>query len=227
MTFTLYSNSACTTAVSGVSGSGVIASSSASYSANWKPATAGTYYWVATYPGDINNTPVASACGSEKVVIAVPVSRITPGATTCAQFAGGFATGLSTIQYTLSGNKISTVTPSSFTYWIKVTSGGTYTITQSISETSKKLLLVSGSTGGVYNNATGSTCSTVSGAKITQNTTSGTVTVKFTSSAGPFYIGLNFSTSKLVGEAAPSPSATVRYLFSAGVTGSTSEIDLT
>ncbi len=226
VTFTLYSNSACTTAVSGVSGSGVIASSSASYSANWKPTTAGTYYWVAVYPGDTNNSPATSTCGSEKVVISVPVSRITPGATTCAQFAGGFATAQSTIQYTLSGNKISAVTPTTFTYWMKVTSGGTYTITQSINGTSKKLLLVSsGTKGAVYDNATGSSCTTVSGAKITQNTTSGTVTVKFSSGTGPFYIGLNFSTSKLVGEAAPSPS-TVPYLFGSSVAGSTSEIDL-
>ena len=203
VTFTLYSNSACTTAVSGVSGSGAIASLTASYGANWKPATAGTYYWVATYPGDATNAPVSSACGSETVVIAVPVSRITPSATTCAQFASGFATALPTIQYTLTGSKIGTVTPSTFTYWVKVTSGGTYTIAQSISETSKKLLLVSsGSKGGVYDNATPSSCSSVSGAKFTQNTTSGTVTVKFTSSSGPFYIGLNFSTTKVIGEAA-------------------------
>ena len=208
VTFTLYSNSTCTTAVSGVSGSGVIASSSASYSANWKPTTAGTYYWVAVYPGDANNAPVTSACGSEKVVISVPVSRITPSATTCAQFAGGFATAQSTMQYTLSGTKISAVTPSSFSYWVKVTSGGTYTFSQSINGTSKKLLLVSsGTKGAVYNNASGSSCTTVSGAKITQNTTKGTVTVKFSSGTGPFYIGLNFSTSKLVGKAAPSPSS--------------------
>ena len=157
---------------------------------------------------------------------APPVSRITPSVTTCAQFAGGFASPQSTIQYTLSGNKISTVTPPSFTYWVKVTSGGTYTMTQSINGTSKKLLLVSsGTKGAVYDNATGSSCGTVSGAKITQNTTSGAVTVKFSSGSGPFYIGLNFSTSKLVGEAAPSPS-TVQYLFGSSVTGSTSEIDL-
>ncbi|HVC04993.1 MAG TPA: hypothetical protein VND88_09990, partial [Candidatus Acidoferrales bacterium] len=226
VTFTLYSNSTCTTAVSGVNGSGVIASSSASYSANWKPTTAGTYYWVAVYPGDANNSPATSACGSEKVVIAVPVSRITPSSTTCAQFAGGFATAQSTIQYTLSGNKISAVTPSSFTYWVKVTSRGTYTFSQSINGTSKKLLLVSsGTKGAVYDNATGSSCATVSGATITQKTTNGTVTVKFSSGTGPFYIGLNFSTSKLVGEAAPSPS-TVPYLFGSSVAGSTSEIDL-
>ena len=105
------------------------------------------------------------------------------------------------MQYTLSGTKISAVTPSSFSYWVKVTSGGTYTFSQSINGTSKKLLLVSsGTKGAVYNNATGSSCTTVSGAKITQNTTSGTVTVKFSSGTGPFYIALNFSTTKLVGE---------------------------
>ena len=332
VTFTLYSNSTCTTAVTGVSGSGVISGSSASFSVKWKPAAAGTYFWIASYPGDANNAAVLTVCGSESVVVTaqptisttanpksagtgttlqdtatlantsnllgtgsitftlfgpgdtscktalhteattaiktngpfstttgfaaktngtyqwtasfsgdannaavsskcgsepVPVgpqvSRITPSATTCAQFASGFATGLSTMQYTLSGTKVSTVTPPTFTYWVKVTSGGTLTITQSTSETSKKLLIASGSA--VYDNATASSCTTVT-SSITQKSTSGTVTVKFSSGTGPFYIGLVFSTSKVVGETAPTPSTTVQYFFDAGFGGGASEIDL-
>jgi hypothetical protein len=332
VTFALYSNIVCTTAVSGVSGSGVISGASASYSVNWTPANAGKYYWIASYPGDANNTGVTGACGSETVVVTAQptisttanpksagsgttlknsatlantsnllgtgsvtfrlfgpgdtgctsalhtetttaiktngpfstttgfvaktigtyqwttsftgdannaavsgkcgaepvvvgpqVSEITPSATTCAQFASGFATGLSTMQYTVNSTKISTVSPPTFTYWVKVTSGGSFTIAQSTSETSKKLLRASGSA--VYDNATASSCSTVT-STITQKSTSGTVTVKFSTGTGPFYIGLMFSTSKVVGETTPSPSTTVQYIFNAGLTGSSSEIDL-
>ena len=46
VTFKLYSNSTCTTAVSGVSGSGTVAGSSASYTVAWTPKAAGTYYWI-------------------------------------------------------------------------------------------------------------------------------------------------------------------------------------
>ncbi len=40
-------------------------------SPNYTPTTAGTYYWVATYPGDVNNNPTAGVCGAtnESVVI--------------------------------------------------------------------------------------------------------------------------------------------------------------
>ncbi len=331
VTFKFYSNNSCTTAVTGVTGSGTVASSSASYTVAWTPKAAGTYYWIASYAGDANNTAVASRCGEPVVITARPsisttanpksagtgttlqdsatlvstsnlvgtgsitfklyapgdsscasaihsetvtavktngpfktttgftaktigtyqwtaaftgdannaaisskcgaepvavgpqISEITPIATTCAQFASGFATSLPSYQYTLGGSKIATVTPSSFTYWVKVPSTGTYKITQSTNETSKKLLLGSGSS--VYDKATASSCTTVSGG-ITQSTTSDAVTVKVSSGSGPFYIGLNFSTSKVIGEAAPSPSTTVQYTVGAGLTGATSVIDL-
>ncbi len=76
VTFTLYSNSTCTTAVTGVNGTGAISTtsgvSSASYSVNWTPTTAGTFYWKDTYPGDANNNAFTSSCGGagEQVVIA-------------------------------------------------------------------------------------------------------------------------------------------------------------
>jgi hypothetical protein len=185
--------------------------------------TIGTYEWTATFTGDANNTGASSGCRAEPVSVGPQVSEITPSATTCAQFASGFATRLTAMQYTLNGTKISTVTPPTFTYWVKVIAGGTFTITQSTSETSKKLLLASGSA--VYDNATASNCSTVT-STITQKSTSGAVTVKFSSGTGPFYIGLNFSTSKMVGETAPAPSTTVQYIFNAGLTGASSEVDL-
>ncbi|MDA8279046.1 MAG: hypothetical protein M0Z63_01235 [Actinomycetota bacterium] len=76
VTFTLYSNPTCTTAVAGMSGSGTIttsgAVSTATWSAGWTPPAAGTYYWQATYPGDANNDAVTTACGGtdEQIVVA-------------------------------------------------------------------------------------------------------------------------------------------------------------
>ena len=77
VTFKLYSNSTCTTAVTGVSGSGTIASASASYTVAWTPKAAGTYYWMATYSGDSNNNSVASACGEPVLITAQPTISTT------------------------------------------------------------------------------------------------------------------------------------------------------
>lgn len=75
-----------------------------------------------------------------------------------------------------------------------------------------------------FNSKTGS-CTTVSSI-ITQCTTSGAVTVKFSTGTGAFYIGLNLSSTNLVGEVAPKPNTTLQYVFGAGFTGSTSQVDL-
>jgi hypothetical protein len=174
----------------------------------------GTYHWTVRFSGDGNNNAASSGCAAEPVVIAQQMSQSTPSTTTCPQFASGFATGLSQIQYTLTGTKIGTVTPGAIAYWVKVATTGTYKITQSVSETSRHLTLLSGSAvHDNYSSTTGS-CTTVSGT-ISQATTSGAVTVKFTTGKGPFYIGLSFSSTNVVGEAAR-PSTTVHYVFSAG-----------
>jgi hypothetical protein len=62
VTFTLYSDSSCLTPA-GVSGSGTISSSSASYSATGTPPTAGIYHWQASYAGDANNNGFTTPCG--------------------------------------------------------------------------------------------------------------------------------------------------------------------
>ena len=72
VTFTLYSDAACTTPVGGVvSGSGTISGNSASWSTNWIPSAAGTYYWQASYPGDTYNPAYTTVCntGSEEIVV--------------------------------------------------------------------------------------------------------------------------------------------------------------
>ncbi len=46
-----------------------------SHSGDVGAGAAGTYNWVATYSGDLNNLPVSSACGSEPVVITAQTLR--------------------------------------------------------------------------------------------------------------------------------------------------------
>lgn len=55
-------------------------SSGSAASPVFTPTQAGTYNWIATYNGDANNAPVASACGAEAVLI----SPTTPGIQTTA-----------------------------------------------------------------------------------------------------------------------------------------------
>jgi uncharacterized repeat protein (TIGR01451 family) len=151
-----------------------------------------------------------------------PVSQITPTATTCAQFKAGTAGTLSRVDYSVKNGNISQVSPGVFFYWVTVTSSGTYTIDQTITtgNFSTKFTVASGSA--AYN----SSCTKVS-STITQNSTTGAVTVTFAGSGSTFFIGIKYSTGSVVGHAAPSPGTTVHYDFSTqGVAGSTSGLDL-
>ena len=80
VTFALYSDATCLTAVSGVSGSDNIASSSASYSASWTPTVIGTYYWKVNYAGDSNNNGFGPTCGGINETLTV--IKASPGGTT-------------------------------------------------------------------------------------------------------------------------------------------------
>ena len=81
VTFTLYSDSSCTTPV--VSGSGPIttsgSSSTASFSTSWTFTQTGSYYWVASYMGDSNNNAYTSPCqvSSETVTVTAESPTIT------------------------------------------------------------------------------------------------------------------------------------------------------
>jgi hypothetical protein len=182
----------------------------------------GSYNWVASFSGDLSNPAGSTYCGEEPVMITQPtlVSKITSASTTCSQFAGGTAATVSRAFYSVAHAKINAVAPSGFTYWIPVTSTGgaqTYRITQFTNETSRPFHLGTGSS----INTTG--CSPVS-ALITQS--GGVVTIRFNggTSGTVYLIGLRFSTSAVVGEAHPAPSATVRYLFRGA--GASRELDL-
>ena len=212
VTFTLYGpgDTTCTTALDTETVAGVTTNGPFSTTSGYVATTAGTYNWVATFSGDTGNQPGTTGCGAEPVQVQpAPRSEITPRSTTCAQFAGLTAPGLSTLHYTVAGMKIKTVTPTGFSYWALVrSSGGTQTIRvqQFVNETSRPFLFASGGT------AYTSGCLTVA-TLIHQS--GGAVTVSFNGgSAGTtFYIGLNFSSSNVVGEHQPGPSTTVQYLF--------------
>jgi hypothetical protein len=63
VTYTVYSNAACTTAVNSGTAENV-ATGTFPASAQVTLNTPGTYYWQASYSGDLNNAAVKSTCGS-------------------------------------------------------------------------------------------------------------------------------------------------------------------
>ncbi len=76
VTFGLYTNSGCTTAVTpAVGGTVTLSGGTASSSGSWTPAAVGTYYWQATYNGDSNNNSVSTCGGTSEQV---KVSATTP-----------------------------------------------------------------------------------------------------------------------------------------------------
>jgi hypothetical protein len=113
-----------------------------------------------------------------------------------------------------------------FFYWVKVTvpaGNNTFTITQTITtgNFTGKFSFANGSN--VFN----SSCNAVSNT-MTQNTTTGAMTVQFNApTAGSYIISIKYDSKSIVGLPAPSPTTTVHYDFATtGVAGSTSGLDL-
>ena len=84
VTFMLYSDPACQTAVQNVSGTGQINTSggvsTATYNTNWTPTAPGTYSWIASYPGDTNNQSFTTQCTDANEQLTVGTAA--PGITT-------------------------------------------------------------------------------------------------------------------------------------------------
>jgi hypothetical protein len=68
ITFTLYSNSACSTQV--FTSTNALSGTSAT-SGSYPTTAAGTYYWKASYAGDANNTPFTTPCGTSGETVTV------------------------------------------------------------------------------------------------------------------------------------------------------------
>jgi len=153
------------------------------------------------------------------------VSKITDTNATCSQISGGTAQALGAAEYVLKNGKINKVTPNTIAYWVKVSvpSGPqSLEVDQAITSGnfSQKLTLASGSK--VYTAA----CGKVKSPTFTAGS-NGSVTVGFNAgSAGTYFVEVLFKASAANGQAAPAPT-TVHYEFStAGVSGSTSGLDL-
>jgi hypothetical protein len=65
VTYTVYSNAACTVVVSKGAAETITTPGELPASSPVSLRTAGTYYWQASYPGNSNNLPSVSECGSE------------------------------------------------------------------------------------------------------------------------------------------------------------------
>ena len=76
VTFQVYSNSACTGAPVFTSANSI--SGSSATSGSFTPASAGTYYWEASYPGDSNNNGASSSCGANGEVLTVNPALVAP-----------------------------------------------------------------------------------------------------------------------------------------------------
>jgi hypothetical protein len=183
--------------------------------------TAGTFYWAALYSGDTKNEAARSDCGSEPLVIATQVAKITPTGTTCQQYQSGTAATLGQVLYTVAkANKIGAVSPGVFFYYTRVSGPGTVTITQShtgiaptIPIQMKQVLLFSDPG-----------CATLKWRSLTVNadgTASGVLP-----SAGNFIVSVKYDTSSLKGKDVPVPSTSTYTFDTNGIAADIARVDL-
>jgi hypothetical protein len=227
--YTVYTNNACT--VPANVGSGDVAGNAGTVNVTDGDVPdsnsvtfnqAGTYYWQAAYSGDGKNEAAKSECGSEVLVIATQVAKITPTGTTCQQYQSGTAATLGQVLYTVAkGNKIGAVSPGVFFYYTRVSgsAGDTVTITQSHTGTAptipiqmKQVLLFSDPG-----------CATLKWRSLTVNadgTASGVLP-----SAGNFIVSVKYDTSSLKGKPVPVP-ATSTYTFGTNLNGTPQAADI-
>ena len=82
VSYAVYRDAACTSLVAQAGGAPVT-NGAAGPSAPQSKLAAGVYYWLASYSGDINNQAAASACGSEKLIVARKASLGLPSSKKC------------------------------------------------------------------------------------------------------------------------------------------------
>jgi hypothetical protein len=175
--------------------------------------------------GDSNYNAATDVPQTFQINSAATVSQITDTNATCSQFSGGTAQTLGAAVYVVKNGNINKVTPNTIAYWVKVSvpaGAQSVEVDQAITSGNftKKLTLASGSK--VYTGA----CGKLKAPTFTSGP-NGSVTVGFSAaSAGTYLIEVLFKTSAANGQAAPTPT-TIHYAFStAGVSGSTSGLDL-
>jgi hypothetical protein len=230
VTFTLYSDSACMMAVSGVSGSGNVSTSSgtstASYSTTWTPPAAGTYYWVASYSGDGNNKAAVTKCGDPNEEITITTSaqtQLTPTQTTCNQFVAGQASNIGPLAYGVKSGAINSVSPGVFFDYTSFQAPAAGTFTASISESNNGPKQTNGA---AWPNITAlngqvvlytSSCAVVKNAVVTTTNNNGvltyTVSVKATAANQGFVIGIKYNPPSIDGTKVGNTTPTVTYTF--------------
>lgn len=82
VTYAIYKDPACTALVA-QAGGGLVTNGAGGPSAPQSKLAPGTYYWLASYTGDINNQAAASVCGSEKLIVARKASLGLPSGKKC------------------------------------------------------------------------------------------------------------------------------------------------
>jgi uncharacterized repeat protein (TIGR01451 family) len=179
--------------------------------------------------GNLTSGNGGTGQASASVGVGCPqISQIAPTATTCEQFAGGTAATLTGLNYTVKGNKINSVSPGVFFYWVKVTSlagANTFTINQAITSGNftKLFAMTSGSA------AFGPACAKAAQSNVKQSTSGATTTVTFTApQAGQtYYLGVKYDSTSVGNVAPPTGNGTATYAFvTSGVGGSGSGLSL-
>lgn len=153
ITFHLFSDAACQNEIdTGLSP--VPVNGNGNYnSGNYTPTAAGTYYWIAIYSGDLNNSSSANACGdpNESSVVTLPPSTISTAqslfpqdSATVSATAGGTPTG--SVTFTLFGPDNPTCSPSGAA--AKYTE--TVTLSDGLASTSNTAFSVTSATASTY-----------------------------------------------------------------------------
>jgi hypothetical protein len=82
VTYSVYKNPTCTV-LAAQAGGAVVTNGLAGSSAAQSKLAPGTYYWLASYSGDVNDQAATSACGTEKLIIAHKASLGLPPSRKC------------------------------------------------------------------------------------------------------------------------------------------------
>jgi hypothetical protein len=180
---------------------------------------------TASQGGDSNYTAATDVPRTFQITSAASFSQITDTTATCSQFAAGSASTVGTVFYTSKKGVINKVTPSTIVYWLKlnVAAGAHHVeIDQAITSGNFTQKLTLGNGSKVLTPA----CANVKNPNIAAGP-SGSVTVDFNAaSAGAYYLAVRYLVSAVNGQAEPNPTTIHYELSTAGVSGSTSGLDL-
>jgi hypothetical protein len=178
----------------------------------------GTVVNTATVNGSGPQGQPVSATATATVHQVPATAQITPTGTTCSDFEAGTAQTLSTVQYSLKGNKVSQTNPGVFFYYTEITTssvGFTATVQETKTASTWKFLAPLNSQIVLYD----ANCNKVAGVTVSYNPATGTATISAPSApAGTYVIGIKYDTTTVVGSPATSPS-TVTYTFETAVNG--------